>query len=470
MASAMIGNLAVSLTMNTAAFQAGASLAEKRSAQMQGRFAGVTASAKQIGAAIGATFIADALYRTAAGAFEMASSLSEAAEQAGLTVEGLQELRFAAEQTGVGGDKVEAAMKRLSKSLGELQLGEKAATKTFAAIGLSADDLRGKRPDEALRVIADALNKLPDASQRVAIGQQLMGRSFSDLLPLINGGSAALDQYAEKSRENGQISTEDAAKLDELADTWGELKTRIAVATANIIAAVIPMAESMIAFLDNVRMSVHNFREGVISGFAAAGQAVGNFVIGVRDWVAGTLNAVWDGAIAKIRAVEGAFKWLYDKVVGNSWVPDMVQKIGFEMSSLDQTMVGQAQTVAVRVEKSFKDMADATLASLSRLSGAIKSGGFLGILEAVIGVGMQLGSVGAFGKGVAARLNAPATGGFVSPPRGGGNGGSTIEVVPSPYFNVVVDGRVNQAAPGIMQGGAAMAGAQSARSKKWSLA
>lgn len=59
----------------------------------------------------------------------------------------------------------------------------------------------------------------------------------------------------------------------------------------------------------------------------------------------------------------------------------------------------------VRIAKSFKDMADQTLSALERMAGAIKGGGFLDILSAVIGLGLQLGSIGLFGKGVAANIN-----------------------------------------------------------------
>lgn len=77
----------------------------------------------------------------------------------------------------------------------------------------------------------------------------------------------------------------------------------------------------------------------------------------------------------------------------------------------------RAKETTVRVAKSFKDMADATMQSISNVANAIKGGGFLGILEAVVGLGMQLGSVGVFGKTIANRLNETkgyANGGFPS--------------------------------------------------------
>ena len=64
----------------------------------------------------------------------------------------------------------------------------------------------------------------------------------------------------------------------------------------------------------------------------------------------------------------------------------------------------------VRVVKSFQDMASETVSKLQGLASAIKGGGFLDILGAVIGFGLQLGSVGAFGKSLQTKINRPVPG------------------------------------------------------------
>jgi len=156
-------------------------------------------------------------------------------------------------------------------------------------------------------------------------------------------------------------------------------------------------------------------------------------------------------------------------------------------------LAATAESAAVAVSESFGKMADRTLQSLDRMTKAIKGGGFLDILGSVINLGLQLGGIGAFGKGVQGRINASvpgfangtrfAPGGLakvgergpelVNLPRGsqvipnrelsGMGGGSIAQIVPSPYFNVVVDGRIVQASPAIMQGGANVARSQMSR-------
>lgn len=148
---------------------------------------------------------------------------------------------------------------------------------------------------------------------------------------------------------------------------------------------------------------------------------------------------------------------------------------------------GDVAAANVKIVRSFEDMAQNTLSALDRLSSAIKGGGFLDILSAVIGLGMQLGSAGLFGKGLQTRLNSGipgfasgtsfAPGGLalvgergpelVNLPRGSqvipnhalgkGGGGAHITFGVDPRNgNIIpfIDGRIASAAPGIAAAGA----------------
>lgn len=176
-------------------------------------------------------------------------------------------------------------------------------------------------------------------------------------------------------------------------------------------------------------------------------------------------------------------------------------KIQFALSQMTDATKRNADGVEVanvRVVQSFKDMADATLSALDRVASAVKGGGFLDILSSVVGLGLQLGSVGLFGSKVQANINSvPKYAGgtrfhpgglamvgergreLVNLPRGSqvipnsqinGMGGSRIQVEASPYFDVRVDGRIVTASPAIMAGGAQVSQARMARQQTRRLA
>jgi hypothetical protein len=89
--------------------------------------------------------------------------------------------------------------------------------------------------------------------------------------------------------------------------------------------------------------------------------------VGVKTWLQDKLNAVWDWVEKKIGAVIGFFKNLWDKVVGNSYVPDMVAAIGQEMAKLDALMVDPAQAATSKTAQAFADLQGRVQGILQRL-------------------------------------------------------------------------------------------------------
>lgn len=173
----------------------------------------------------------------------------------------------------------------------------------------------------------------------------------------------------------------------------------------------------------------------------------------------------------------------------NEWIASLpaVDSISAGLSKYTrnaEAAAAKSEVVNVRVTKSFEDMASESLSALNQLANGVRNGGFLDILTSVLNIGLQLGQAGAFGKSAQSFLNQPIganangtswwRGGLsvvgergpelVNLPRGasvtpnnklGSLGGGIAEIRPSPYFDVVVDGRVMRAAPSIAQAGAA---------------
>lgn len=271
--SAQIGNLSVSLTLNTAAFQKGATLAEKRAATMKSKMDGIGSSIAKIGGALALGAVAGGaavLGGMAKSAFELGSSLTEAASKVGVTVEALQEMRFAATQNGISVETMDGSLNKMSRTLGNLQLGNKATTETFNQLGLSAKSFIGLTPTESFAKIADALKNVKDETVRSALGNQVFGRSYAELKPLIDLGAAGINAAAEAKRKDGLVSSEQAAKLDDLADGWDRLKEKVGVASAQFIANL-SASKNAAAGIDGISKSV-----------TGAIESLGEFVIWLR--------------------------------------------------------------------------------------------------------------------------------------------------------------------------------------------
>lgn len=87
----------------------------------------------------------------------------------------------------------------------------------------------------------------------------------------------------------------------------------------------------------------------------------------IREWLVGRLNAVWNSVTDGVERVKGAFFGMFDAVVGNSYVPDMVDGIASHMQRLDAVMVRPALSATQAVGEGFRDMARDTQQLLARL-------------------------------------------------------------------------------------------------------
>ena len=88
---------------------------------------------------------------------------------------------------------------------------------------------------------------------------------------------------------------------------------------------------------------------------------------GVKTWLQDKLGAVFSWVQDKVRAVEATFAWLYNEVVGNSWIPDMVEEVGQHMNKLDKLMVDPTVKATKKTEEAFRDLAREVSGILDRL-------------------------------------------------------------------------------------------------------
>lgn len=110
--------------------------------------------------------------------------------------------------------------------------------------------------------------------------------------------------------------------------------------------------------------TILNVVESLVPG---ATDAMKRLYDGVKQWLQDKLNAVWDWVIGKIDTVKTAFFDLYDAVVGNSYIPDMVDGIESNMARLQQVMVDPVKRATTSARDAFRDLAADTASLLDSL-------------------------------------------------------------------------------------------------------
>lgn len=95
--------------------------------------------------------------------------------------------------------------------------------------------------------------------------------------------------------------------------------------------------------------------------------AFNRMVNGIGDAVRSKLNGIMQSVIDKARAVGDAFYTLWDRVVGHSYIPDMVEGIGHHIGRLDTLMVAPVGKMTGAAAQSFQQLQGRVQATLDRL-------------------------------------------------------------------------------------------------------
>src|SRR5262249_15298172 len=125
---------------------------------------------------------------------ESAARIQEVAAQVGLATSSLQELQFAARQSGISSEELQTSLARFSRAIGEAASGNDVAIKAFHNLGVGILDAGGhlRSTESILNDVADAIEKIEDPAKRTAAEVELFGRSGFRLGELFKEGSAGL--------------------------------------------------------------------------------------------------------------------------------------------------------------------------------------------------------------------------------------------------------------------------------------
>jgi lambda family phage tail tape measure protein len=189
----------------------------------------------------------------------------------GIEVGKLAGFRFAAEIGGADLGSIQIAIRGLSRAIVEAQQGSAELSAAFKFLGLSAAELAAVPLDEALLRTFDALDKLGSGTDRNAIAQQLLGRSYQELIPFLSQGRAGIEALIAEQQRLNPVTKAMADQADAVADAFRRMKevwvgVRNEMATAlgpTLIAWVGKLASAFLSWDIAVRSVSIGFRDSI---------------------------------------------------------------------------------------------------------------------------------------------------------------------------------------------------------------
>ena len=200
---------------------------------------------------------ADDAFASFRGFANYADSFDKMSQRVGVSTESLSELAYAANLSGTSIERVEESFKGLSQKIVEAVDKGGDAESLFSSIGLSARDLAASSPEEQFYKVADALAKIDDPTRRAAVAMQVFGESGRELLPLLSGGSAGLEEMRSEARELGAtVSTSAASMGAQFNDSLARVQTIFQGLKNEFAASLAPILTTSATYLGKMSVFV----------------------------------------------------------------------------------------------------------------------------------------------------------------------------------------------------------------------
>ena len=185
--------------------------------------------------AVGAGVAVAGLFGIATKAAESTDRIDKMSAKLGLSISGFQEWDYILGQNGISIDSMQGGLKTLTNMYDDLGKGSKGATESFGRLGLSMDNLKGKTQEEVFAIVVEKLQGVTNESERAAIANDLLGRSGSELAPLLNAGAEATENLRQRAYDLGLVMGDDAVQAGVVfGDTMDDLKKSFGVVVAQV--------------------------------------------------------------------------------------------------------------------------------------------------------------------------------------------------------------------------------------------
>lgn len=258
MASTSLGTLTLDMVAKTASFNAGMTKAERTArranAEIRSQFdksqKQIASSLKLMRATVLTAFAAITTSRLSESVRSVIDEMDEmhkTASRIGVDTEQLAGLKLAFDLGGASAQDMQMSMQYLARDI-------QGNNKAFSDLGISITDANGriKTSRELLGEVADAFAKMPDGANKTAIAMQLFGRSGSNIIPVLNGGSEAFDEIDARARAFGiTLDQETAEKAEHFNDQLTLLSAKVSGVKQQFVIGLLPalgrVADELIA-------------------------------------------------------------------------------------------------------------------------------------------------------------------------------------------------------------------------------
>ena len=242
------------------------------------------AGQKMQGLSVAAASVVASLGAISYKAGQNADDLNTLSKIYGINTKDLQKYKTAADLVDVSVETIAKSHVKLEKSMYSAKDGSGKMAEAFDTLGVKVTDADGnlRDSDAVWQDTIKALGSMENETERDAIAMQLMGKSASELNPLIEDGGETYEQVAKTMQKYGLdfVDQETLDKANDFNDSLDTMKAIGSVALSTVgsqlAATLAPALEKVVGWMGKLAEWISNLDPkvltiiGIIAGVVAA--------------------------------------------------------------------------------------------------------------------------------------------------------------------------------------------------------
>lgn len=220
-------------------------------------------------AAVGAAAVAAAkqVFDLAKSSGEYADELLTTSAQTGVSAKTLQEWEYAARFVDTEVGTMTNGLAKVTKAMGEAANKNADYIELSGGVKVAIKDANGEllSSEDAFYAAIDALGKMTNETERDIAAQELFGKSYQDMVPLIKAGSEGLKQYADEANKMGIVLSDEAVgALGNFDDTMQRVNAQTEAIGRNLAVTFLPAVSSVMDGVQDVLGTVSSsLKDGI---------------------------------------------------------------------------------------------------------------------------------------------------------------------------------------------------------------
>ena len=216
-------------------------------------------------AAFGAT-AGVALGKSISDVSKYGDHVDKMSQKIGFSAEGFQKWDYVLNRAGTSIDSMAPVMKTLSNAA-------VSNSDAFQKLGISQEEVANMSQEELFGRTIQALSGMEEGAERTALASKLLGRGASELAPLINGGTDAIEEQMKMAEDYGMVMSDEGVKASaDFVDAQTTLQGTLTGLKNKVTADFLPAATDVVNGL--AMMASGDF----MGGFELIEQGVGEFI------------------------------------------------------------------------------------------------------------------------------------------------------------------------------------------------